>query len=1547
MDKAEGASVSSGLVRIPRSYIQGERGRVIVEAEEPTRFVAGNESDPLKTFGQDELAGAGRYIAYAKRLEYAVKITRSAKLRLWYHAYFPTAGNWNHTERLDNGDERFVTDHSTKDPNDPTLKKWLWKKGAEYDFSVGEHTFFMDWQGGARLDQLVFLPEEDAVPEENSLNATYGDMAEKGSLTTMPVMLRASQKLRKLDTKIETSGGRVEIYLSSDQGGNWAIIPDDGSLGGFEFKDEKQLLFKYVLYAAGNHASPLVLPGYLTVVATGNAPIPKAGKDIIFKEESICLTPSIWSGIRPDETGWKLAEALQPDEKNVIWLDAAQADQTVFANRQGAWIQEDKDAFSGKAVYQGDQGGCNLISFDIAVAGAVKCRPWFRIKLFKPDVRAMGDLGGMSQYAPQVKYQFDRNDLVTVNYKLEKKDFPVAAFQKQEWIWVPGRPVSLEAGPHVFRVREGFAYILLDRIALVCGDGPAPEGKGAVSPKVMAKEGEVVFHAVNTVGVKDITAIKADGELAGSTIAYSISVDQGKVFKPLSEAKKDTQGKPQNGFIVKATIKAGQKNDRLHVGRFVAELAGAGRIGMELSNAEQRILFDGSTGMLTGWWTKKVGWIIPQGYVQSCFSFLMGGTENGFSLMEQNSAELVDIQTSTTKGVKTLLLKYTLADDLVSALVQIDLPPTGLAQWNLKLINRSPQDLKSIKFPLISGLRMGNDPERNRTINLNNMMPGAPVITGLLYRTPIRNSEIYPGQYNMGWLSLYNDMGAFTAQVRDTDKVGTQVSLEPDDNAIAGRIQFERLLTIEPGKERESRYALGFHEGDWHQSANFYSQWAHSWMDFSYVNKNWAKDADGWVAGWHFVSGWMATRYMTHLVPEMEWLGASYMQHFANGIEATCSEATMFVHNPKYGSLADFRKAHAESAKRGVYHTYYTPTRQFTDLHAVNDAIGPTPRELLPPEIKMYPPGFGVKWGGMDEAGKVRPSGYNMPTFCVQLCPASEGGRERMVEGIATNYCGLVGAQGVYSDEACGFVTCFNTKHDHGKQYGLWAKGLQDNYKESLDIARKNNSDAVIGACEGSPDQLLQYAEFGLAAPWPALPLMFTFPEIKLLGQATDPVGSREENAHYQHLFLRINRMVYTPGSNDRQFFAHRKRMKDWMYGCRFMDDIGLTASRPGIITKWFQREDAEHTGALINIQNEFAFEGATVTLRSPLVKDAKFALAYLLDEEEVVKVVCENGKDGLKIAVPKAKASSILIPVRFPAKEAIRAHLVWPQAPGADKLVLFVVNMSGEAKTVSLGYTSPEGIALTALPADLQIPPMDLKRIEIPITGVNVMSKHERVTVTVKAETTTVSCNALLAPVLYNGGFENDSAGKGTPDAWRIFGFSWFAYLLQNLTLSFDLNHADGILDSQNPAEGKYSLRLDGKMPIPVFGNDSKAMWAKERREERLKLAKIVPWVFQTGQLLILKPETRYQISFKYRTAADDGRIEVNSEVYDFEDANPSFFPVQKISAPKGDRTWQSHTFQFTTPVNRSECVLVFRNNSDQPAWIDNVKVVEMDKAR
>ena len=62
---------------------------------------------------------------------------------------------------------------------------WQWLKGRTVDLNAGEHRLGLDYQGGARLDVLVFS-REDTPPDLAKLKSSY-DGAVAGEVWTVPV----------------------------------------------------------------------------------------------------------------------------------------------------------------------------------------------------------------------------------------------------------------------------------------------------------------------------------------------------------------------------------------------------------------------------------------------------------------------------------------------------------------------------------------------------------------------------------------------------------------------------------------------------------------------------------------------------------------------------------------------------------------------------------------------------------------------------------------------------------------------------------------------------------------------------------------------------------------------------------------------------------------------------------------------------------------------------------------------------------------------------------------------------------------------------------------------------------------------------------------------------------------------------------------------------------------------------------------------------------------------------------------------------------------
>ncbi len=1519
VEQTANAVSAAGLLRIAGAFKQADDGRVVIEAEEPTRFVSQDEKNPLRTFPSVRADGV-RAVAYLKRGWYEIAVTRPARLVLWYRAYIPSVGHWNHTEQLDAMPLVQVVDSNTADAADPNLSRWVWKRGAAYEFSPGIHTFALDWQGGAQLDQLAFLSEGMEPTLDAALPPTFGATARMGTATTAEFTLLPGQVAKRLRYAVEPANGHVAARFSADGGQTWTALPEDGSLTA----EGARLRFQLILMSAAARASPTVHGLSLEIQKPGDTVrLDDATRARLWRDSSLELVPAHWTGLRPGPSGWALARPAQPDETGTIWLDAVQADQLILAPKQESWVVDDPDAVTGRAVYQGVLNR-NLISFDVSIPAAQLYTPWFRVRLARPNLERTGDLGDRSPYFPSVTYQFDRQTLSQVECA-GVSNFPGQGFLRQEWVWLPGVAAPVEAGEHTFRVRAGLDYAALDRIALVPHDAPTPTGRGGQSPRATATTGEIVFQPLDFLKMEDIPSPAIAGDINGGSFSYSIAPDDGRLR---AIVRPDPDGRSP-------------RIESWHIGRDADESQ-----AIALTNAEQTILFDAATGTLVGWRAAEAGWIIPAGGRQPLFAFAIGAGSEALIRSVPKAGDLISQTVETAPDYTALAQEYQMAGGNVRVSVRIELPRQGLSRWSIEIHNGSGLEIRNVEFPTLAGIRVGRDPEQLNTVAVCNSstadMPGAPF--GVVGGRPL--ASWYPGWYSMGWLAHYGPQGTFTAQVRDQDGVGTLITPDKDPLSTAMQCGFNRRIRIGPNERGGGRYELGWHRGDWHRAADLYSAWAHSWMDFSRVNSNWTRDADGWVAGWHYASGAPAARYMTHLAPEMEWLGANYFQHFGSSMDGWWSQCYFPLLNPRYGTLEEFRAAHAQSRRRGVYHTYYMGSRGWTDAFDDSPFIHATPRSLLPAEVEYPPKGFGARWGARDQSGNLQPWGYTGGPD-MMLCPASPAGQDHQVRGIARHYGELAGADGVYSDEACGYTECYATDHEHDSRHGLWTspQGLQAAYRRTLEIARPRNADFSI-AVEGCPDQLLQYADFGLYVFTPycdGAPFLYTFPEAKLLRGAANPDGiwcrSREEYTRFISLFLRYDTVI---GGNSRPFFAHRKRIKDWMYRGRFMDDVDLTVSRPGVIAKWFRRDTATHQGALVNIQNEGAISNATVRIEWPGLKAARSAFAYLLDEEELVTVELRREGDAVIVAVPPAQASSLLIPASFTEKEAIRAFALWPQEQGADRLVVALANISSTDRDILLAYELPAGVTLRDAPGQVKAPAGQVTRLEIFMDGLASLPARSPVRVRVRDREHEQALACIVGAPLDNAGFETDSAGQGTPDGWRTMGHYWFTHLLQQPEIPLNLHHADGVMDPANPAEGHYALRLDGAVTLPNY-------WPVRcnpaLRNDPAYQPPPRPWHFNTAHEVLLKPGARYRVSFQHRQASDDGFLEVRSTPYGEEYATvPAVFPPQRAQAPQGSRDWQKHSFEFTAPSDHRRVDLGFINHSTQPAWIDavNVQVIE-----
>ena len=210
--------------------------------------------------------------------------------------------------------------------------------------------------------------------------------------------------------------------------------------------------------------------------------------------------------------------------------------------------------------------------------------------------------------------------------------------------------------------------------------------------------------------------------------------------------------------------------------------------------------------------------------------------------------------------------------------------------------------------------------------------------------------------------------------------------------------------------------------------------------------------------------------------------------------------------------------------------------------------------------------------------------------------------------------------------------------------------------------------------------------------------------------------------------------------------------------------------------------------------------------------------------------------------------------------------------------------------------------------------------------------SQVEDIKVQIRSGKNVRTVSSPIAPPIFNGGFEIDSFGAGTPDGWATDLNEAFIHLLQQPDLPFPLHEADGVLDENNPAQGKRSLRLNGVVEFPN-------RWCQPKDH----LGPMKAYCFNTAQTLILKPSVRYRVIFQYRMAGDDGFLELRSVPWGecFVDME-RLFPDRRVKSKNSNHEWENDSFEFDMPSGKSTASLVFVNHSKQPVWIDDVKVAE-----
>ena len=354
------------------------------------------------------------------------------------------------------------------------------------------------------------------------------------------------------------------------------------------------------------------------------------------------------------------------------------------------------------------------------------------------------------------------------------------------------------------------------------------------------------------------------------------------------------------------------------------------------------------------------------------------------------------------------------------------------SKWHLRIENLGPLRPDAIRFPRVTGLvkqaqerlavpvwqgQLATDPRRL----LN--PPGG---------KPRRLEWEYPGILSLQTLAFYREAGpgfylacddvkaqrkSFAIFGRAPDELGFEIVHVPErDRTAHGRF------------ELPYRIVLGTFVGDWFTAAERYRQWA--------TNQKWARQSRlrrGLVPDWVTQTGmwvWNRGRSPGVLTPAVELqqqtgLPVSVLWHWWHG----CSYDTGFPeYLPPREGEESFRTALAAAHKHDVHALVYMNQRLW----------GMTTASWTNAQAER----FAVK----NAAGKIHPEIYNTFTKapCVAMCMGTEFWRKTYAS-LAEQAVRDLGVDGIYMDQACASLACYDPTHGHPAGGGsYWMQGFRD-----------------------------------------------------------------------------------------------------------------------------------------------------------------------------------------------------------------------------------------------------------------------------------------------------------------------------------------------------------------------------------------------------------------------------------------------------------------------------------------------------------------------
>lgn len=370
-------------------------------------------------------------------------------------------------------------------------------------------------------------------------------------------------------------------------------------------------------------------------------------------------------------------------------------------------------------------------------------------------------------------------------------------------------------------------------------------------------------------------------------------------------------------------------------------------------------------------------------------------------------------------------------DAEVIAVVSLD-TDSSQSRWRISVAGIKQTTLRKIAFPRISRIAPQADEIVIVPQWIGERTQQARAIVNPSPGKPARREWDYPGTLSMQFLAYYGGAGpGLMISTEDAHLLRKRFAMFGDGSKGVG---FEVIHEVPNDENSTASYSLPYDvcvrtfAGDWYTAADLYGLWAHqqSWVESSrklqHATPPWVSDTALWV--WNRGT---SADVLTPAIPLQEYanLPTSVFWHWWHG----CSYDVGFPeYLPPREGAEPFRQAVAAAHSHGVHAIVYMnqriwgmTTKSWTEQNAAAAAV-------------------------KQPDGTIHPEIYN--TFvkapCASMCMGTPFWRNTYAT-LAAAAVRDFGVAGIYMDQACTSLSCYDPSHGHPLGGGAyWLAGFQE-----------------------------------------------------------------------------------------------------------------------------------------------------------------------------------------------------------------------------------------------------------------------------------------------------------------------------------------------------------------------------------------------------------------------------------------------------------------------------------------------------------------------